>query len=87
MFLIVDTRTRTRSQCRSLVLSIVRAHVCLTYEILLIVLCFIELDLMWTSIEERVHPGDDTLGEEQLRINMVGDGTDTNMCRLVRTTA
>jgi hypothetical protein len=67
------------------VISTVRVQLCSIYEILFILLCVIELELVRMSMKEHVHQEFDTFGEGQIRINIVPNGTDMNMSLLVRT--
>jgi hypothetical protein len=62
-------------------LSIVWVHIRLTCRVLFVRLCLIELDLTSTSVKRFAHQRYDTFGEEQSRINIIHDDTDTNTTR------
>jgi hypothetical protein len=63
---------------------IVRVRLCLTCEILFILLYLIDIDLIRTSISERVHQVYSVFRERQSRINIRTNGTVTSTALLVR---
>jgi hypothetical protein len=64
--------------------SLVQVHLCLTFDILLICFCLLDLDLMRTSIEERAHQAYDRFGEGYIRINILRHHIQTSISQLVR---
>jgi hypothetical protein len=63
---------------------IVSIQLCSTYEILFILFCLIELDVVRLSIKQRVQQEYETFEEVLHRITIILNGTDTNNFSVVR---